>query len=154
MSYTHAQGKLEADARLNLVDKHGNIIARLACTTGKYESEELNARRLAACWNACEKVSTEDLDALTSPGDVSWAMTIDMLVRERDHFQALAKDNGSVIVKTACDLGAMRAQRDELLAALKACHDALQRIREAGGKSTSAEIVAEKAIAKIEGHAS
>ncbi|WP_101048889.1 hypothetical protein [Macromonas nakdongensis] len=43
-----------------------------------------DARRLVACWNACEMVSTEDLEALTRPADVSWACTIDRLVRERD----------------------------------------------------------------------
>lgn len=102
---------------------NGSAQEQLAMTTGTSWMEPgehiENARRLVACWNACENVSTEDLEALTRPGDVSWAMTIDMLVRERDHFQALAKDNGSVIVKTACNLGAMRAQRDELLEALR-----------------------------------
>lgn len=102
---------------------NGSTQEQVAMTTGADwmgPGEQLeNARRLVACWNACEKVSTEDLEALTRPGDVSFAMTIDMLVRERDHFQALAKDNGSVIVKTACDLGAMWAQRGTLLAALR-----------------------------------
>lgn len=62
MSYHHAQGPLTADARLYLRDKHDNIIARLAGTTGKYESEEMNARRLVACWNACQGVPTEVLE--------------------------------------------------------------------------------------------
>lgn len=40
------------------------------------------------------------------------------------------------------------AAAPELLEALQACRDALVRIREAGGHSTSAEILAERAIAK------
>lgn len=67
MSYHHAHGPLTADARLYLRDKHGNIIARLAGTTGKYESEEMNARRLVACWNACEGITTERLEDLGRP---------------------------------------------------------------------------------------
>lgn len=67
MSYHHAQGPLTADARLYLRDKHDNIIARLAGTTGKYESEEMNARRLVACWNACEGITTERLEDLGRP---------------------------------------------------------------------------------------
>lgn len=47
-----------------------------------------NMRRLAACWNACEKVSTEDLEAMTREADLSWVLTIDMLVRERDRLRA------------------------------------------------------------------
>lgn len=67
MSYHHAQGPLTADARLYLRDKHDNIIARLAGTTGKYESEEMNARRLVACWNACQGITTERLEDLGRP---------------------------------------------------------------------------------------
>lgn len=67
MSEKHTQGPLTADARLYLRDKHDNIIARLAGTTGKYESEEMNARRLVACWNACEGITTERLEDLGRP---------------------------------------------------------------------------------------
>ena len=125
MSYTHAQGKLEADARLNLVDKHGNIIARLACTTGKYESEELNARRLVACWNACEGITTERLEDLGRP-----LMKHLIGCDERAARQ----------VKEAA---ALTAQRDELLSALKVAEESV-------GDSKSLEIV-RAAIAKVEG---
>lgn len=38
----------------------------------------------------------------------------------------------------------------QLVEALTACHDALVRIREAGGSRTSAEIVAERALSKVQ----
>jgi len=53
------------------------------------EVDIANARRLVACWNACEKVSLEDLEAINRPADVSFAVNVDRLVRERDSLRAV-----------------------------------------------------------------
>jgi hypothetical protein len=50
-----------------------------------------NARRLVACWNACENVSLEVLEAINRPADVSFAMAVDRLVRDRDDLLAALK---------------------------------------------------------------
>ena len=117
MSYHHAQGPLTADARLYLRDRDGNIIARLACTTGKYESEEMNARRLVACWNACQGLTTDDLEKARLVSAVANELMRleaqrDDLPAQVDQFRALAKANGEA-------LGAALAQRGTLLAALR-----------------------------------
>lgn len=101
MSYHHAQGPLTADARLYLRDKHDNIIARLAGTTGKYESEEMNARRLVACWNACEGITTERLEDLGRP-------LMQHLIGCDERAARQVKEAGE-----------LRAHRDTLLAALR-----------------------------------
>lgn len=35
----------------------------IALVRGKYQDDAANARRLAACWNACEDIPTADLEA-------------------------------------------------------------------------------------------
>lgn len=49
----------------------------------------------------------------------------------------------------AAQAPAQRAVMQQALDALEVCRDAFQRIREAGGRRTSAEIVAETAIAAL-----
>ena len=53
--------------------------------------DEEACRRLVACWNACENVSTGDLEAMKRSADLSWVMTIDILVRQRDGLRAAAQ---------------------------------------------------------------
>lgn len=83
--------------------------------------QHANARRLVACWNACEKASTEDLESLTRPGDVGWATTIDRVVRERDEIK------GEILVVTlllrealnvVMNVEAESADEDQMLANL------------------------------------
>lgn len=60
------------------------------------------------------RVNDAIADPLAVPGYVLASVT--HLRAQRDHFMALAQDNGQVIIKTACELADVKAQRDELLA--------------------------------------
>lgn len=86
MSAKHTPGLLHVDPKrsLRIATDQDESLASTGTSDVLRDSWEANARRLVACWNACEMVSTEDLEALTRPGDVSWTGTIDRLVRERD----------------------------------------------------------------------
>ena len=126
-----------------------------------------NARRLVACWNACEGIPTEMLEAVCKV-----PLAAAMLVEQLDHFKALAKDNGQAIIKTACELADAKAQRDDLLEALKDATTSLETISLLSGRKTfgqppietymedfmqvrgyanSRMTVARAAIAKVEG---
>ena len=108
--------------------KTGSRGRRICDTTsfGSKAENEANARRIAACWNACEGISTTSLEVWSACDHMgpTWEVMIKQLGAQRDHFQSLAKDNGQVIIKTACELGDVKAQRDELLAALLMVKDA------------------------------
>lgn len=64
---------------------------------GDIHINEANLRRLAACWNACEGLSTELLESITTVGDTLL-----------DRFEQREKTERE-----------LKAQRDELLGALK-----------------------------------
>lgn len=66
MSYT--QGKLKIDKFGGVIggDKKRLVLHGLAINTGHREKNAVaNARRLVACWNACDGVVTEDVEAIT-----------------------------------------------------------------------------------------
>ena len=44
------------------------------------------------------------------------AAELGRMTAERDHFQSLAKDNGSLIIKTACELADVKVERDAEIA--------------------------------------
>lgn len=67
-----------------------------------------NARRLAACWNACEGLSTEALENITMVGDTL-----------AGRFAATHQG----LIKAAAGILRLETQRDELLAALIAITD-------------------------------
>lgn len=82
-------------------------------------------------------------------GEFAEVMTIDTgLYYQDDKAIDLARFYAAANPAAILKLLAINA---ELVDALKVCLDALQRIREDGGKSTSAEIVAEQTLAKAEG---
>ena len=94
---------------------------------------EANARRIAACWNACEGLDTGLLKNITTLGD-----TLASRFRMRD--------------KVERDL---QAQRDELLAALQEVTMVLDRIFSVEGREPDAESIsgrARAAIAKATAH--
>lgn len=59
----HTEGRLTAEEGGFLLRADGTCIA----ATGG-EQDAANARRLAACWNACEKVNTDDIETLAASG--------------------------------------------------------------------------------------
>ena len=90
---------------------------------------EANARRMAACWNHCRSVSTEDLEAMDRPGDVSWAAAIDRMVRERAELLAAARETAAaldallqqkpMLAATVCGSTTLGNHRVQLHAAIK-----------------------------------
>ena len=63
MSDTHTQG------RAVITDTHSDfefVVLRIGINDINCKTEA-NARRLAACWNACEGLPTQDLEALSVP---------------------------------------------------------------------------------------
>lgn len=116
MSGQHTQGRLKVSGvRLYLEGKAGRLIA----TMGVSDTEKEDADRVAACWNACEGISTE---ALLKFGHAcsGWK-------------SASYATNDAI------------AQRDELLAQLEALTDMAA---DAWGEDRPAVKVARAAIAK------
>lgn len=119
----------------------GELIAQDGMTVAAFVNEpsEADARRLVACWNACEGVPTEVLEAQQS-GGLPWSVADQ--IEQRVQFNAYkegseeafgavveqkrkAEERASCIERTIqvqqCVIVDMRAQRDGLLEALKAC---------------------------------
>lgn len=59
MSAQHTPGRLTADGTVLLFARNAGGFSISGCPDA-----EANARRLAACWNACEGLSTEALESL------------------------------------------------------------------------------------------
>jgi hypothetical protein len=110
MSAQHTQGRLEVhahtyaiadtgdyDSVFEIWDNNGKAIAWFGGT----DSDEANARRIVACWNACEGIRTEALE-------------------HRAHLLKAHDD----------ELATLTTQRDKLLAALIEAREALQMANE------------------------
>lgn len=103
MSEKHTQGKLIArpidrSGWVDVVVKEedgGDSLPFISC---KHIDVEANARRLVACWNACDGLDTDLLENIVTLGDT---LKSRFALRDRDEAE-------------------LRARRDELLAALKA----------------------------------
>lgn len=93
MSAQHTQGRISVKGTRLYADDYPGIDCIATMQVSNQPMWEQDARRLAACWNACEGISTE---ALESEGGaaIGWARTASKLLR-------------------------MQSQRDELLAALR-----------------------------------
>lgn len=104
-------------------------LALLANGEQTSERQKANMRRLAACWNACEGLSTESLERM--PGTFAQAMSTDFLDLWAQYADA-------------------KAQRDELLQALKWM---VQRTDEGGYPDGRCLTEARAAIAKAAGGA-
>lgn len=148
MSEKHTQGRLKATRLGAIVGGpireyvNGSGQDQVAMTTGAEwmdEGEkEANARRLVACWNACEGIPTADLEQYAALDGV-------------DH----------ETVASLRFIGGLVRQRDELLAALASCRRELgycaQQLQTSGWKvgSTINDAItsADAAIAKVKGGA-
>jgi len=92
MNYTNTKLRVGEKYKTDIfADRAGHAIARTVNPQTEGE-DEANARRLVACWNACDEVSTEFLELLANLPDN----------------QVKAYEN-------------LEAQRNELLEALKSC---------------------------------
>lgn len=73
MSAAHSPGRLRAFtlyAEPELRDEAGNLVAVVTRYT------DANARRLAACWNACAGIPTAQLELAASWGDIIKAAVV------------------------------------------------------------------------------
>ena len=65
---------------------------------------EPDARRLVACWNACQGISTEGIEAITALGGMTHKMPVAAgLVRQRDDLLSALRE----IAETSTDPGAV-----------------------------------------------
>lgn len=62
MSAQHTPGRLKAIKHSIYSDDEGHSVA-MTFLISQSEHDEANARRLVACWNACEGISTESLES-------------------------------------------------------------------------------------------
>lgn len=77
MSEKHTQGRLAiyhqtkpSSQRIEIHDVASNAVAKVFVDTScsdRHDQSHANARRLVACWNACEGISTERLEDLGRP---------------------------------------------------------------------------------------
>lgn len=107
----HTEGPLATDAYGNVQDETGASIATVTNWDMRHDRLsgecEANARRIVACWNACEGLRTESLERM--PGTFAQAMI-------HNNFLELWSEYADA-----------KAQRDELLNALRDALQGLQR---------------------------
>lgn len=102
----YTQGRLRAGLqvcgmhvdRSRLFTEDGTLLA-MAFTTLESASEA-DARRLAACWNACQDVPTETLEACAS-----WADIVKAPLSHRHHIPAEAAAVGAVLDPESLEQG-------------------------------------------------
>lgn len=97
MSEKHTQGRLIVRCGYSIYADEGKTPVADTCLTASVpDNDEANARRLVACWNACEGISTEALE------------------------------RSDVIASMQGERRRLETQRDDLLAALKAARQSLE----------------------------
>ena len=102
----HTEGKVEyqerSDAYTHII--RGEGYKMIACTPqGSSGTEEADARRLVACWNACEKFSTEDIERAN-----------EAYPQGRDRIELILD-----LTETRKQVVVLEAERDELVKALR-----------------------------------
>ena len=107
MSGQHTQGRLEAS---------GHIV-RTADGKGAIADTPEDARRLAACWNACDGSTTEDLERLGSDFIAPWVKLFDELEAARA-LLAEALESGA-IMETASETADRHERQMRIRAFLK-----------------------------------
>lgn len=105
MSAEHTQGRLVADSRALFVPGGDGIMAHV--------ESDADARRLAACWNACEGSDVEDLERLGA----DFIKPLIDLIDERDQLKAQTEDLITVAAHQVQQLEAARALLREVLTA-------------------------------------
>lgn len=121
MVSAHTPGWLQAFtqyAEPELRDAAGNTVAVVT----RYG--HANARRLAACWNVCDGISTDDLGACPDGAFSNLAINADQLVTHRDTLLAACRQAEPVLADLERLLQA-RAPGFEGLAALQAVRQAI-----------------------------
>lgn len=138
MSTKHTPGPWsERNGRIFQADRPNLTIANIArAFDGDYSST--NARRIVACVNACEGIST---DAIETDGSavMGWVRAASKLLRLRSEHDELQESHQAI-----------KEQRDELLAALRAVDVLFGHLAKDSTQKTWIDN-ARAAIAKVEG---
>ena len=135
MSAQHTPGRLVVRGGYSIYTTDGTPVADTCLTASIPDNDEANARRLVACWNACEGIDTEYLE-----GDDSLPHYARRLMAQRDELLAALR------MVMAC-AGDISAAPDGLLE--MALDDGDEETR----RQANAFLVARAAIAKAEGGA-
>lgn len=91
MSAQHTQGPLVVRGGYSLYADDGKTPVADTCLTASVaDHDDANARRLAACWNSCDGISTESLEIWSACGHMgpTWEMMIKRLGAQRDELLA------------------------------------------------------------------
>ena len=130
MTTQHTPGRLKVRGFVNLRTEAGNHPIASCNPQGLYHADEANARRLVACWNACDGLTTEHLENIDMLGGTLAGRFAAFHASERE----------------------LMDTRDELLEALKGL---LSGMFDGPDESDAAALVtkARAAIAKAEGAA-
>ena len=103
MSAEHTTGSCRYDYEPGYC---GELIAsngKLICSFVE-EPSPADARRLVACWNACQGISTEGIEAITALGGMTHKMPVAAgLVRQSDDLLSALRE----IAETSTDPGAV-----------------------------------------------
>lgn len=129
---THTTGRItfKADGDANhysMLTEDGRWwMAVLANGEQTSERQIANLRRLAACWNACEGISTEYLETTGLPEFAGKTLCADMvqveldaMTKQRDQLQQLVDAQVQDIGNGMALLHRMKVERDKLLYALQ-----------------------------------
>jgi hypothetical protein len=86
---SHTQGKLIVRGGYSIYTEDGTIPIADACVTAsKKTNDEANARRLVACWNACDILPTETLEIMGNLSDAIGS-EFNKIKAERDSLRAV-----------------------------------------------------------------
>lgn len=169
MNARHTPGRLASNGKRAIYDAGGALFATLH--DADFDRMQGDARRMVACWNACEGIDTEYLEGDESLPHYAGRLMAqcDELLAERDALQARtatdfvehqrelskALDQRDELQKQVAEIGqfgmVLREQRDELLAALKALLEDTQHADHPDCESGPCPVRdARAAIAKVE----
>lgn len=145
MSALHTQGRVtfkeDGDANhYSMLTEDGRWwLAVLANGEQTSERQIANFRRLAACWNACEGISTEYLETTGLPEFAGKTLCADMvqaeldaMTKQRDQLQQLVDAQVQDIGNGMSALFILREQNRRMLAALEKAKPALEMYRAYG----------------------
>jgi hypothetical protein len=113
VSGQHTQGRLHvcSHSAERLRDEAGEWVADTAAVRRGVLEGTANARRLAACWNACEGISTEELEGVVAIGKTLVAIS-DGLMAERDQLRAELATHASRIHNQRTEINRLQAEHD------------------------------------------